>query len=117
MIRRPPISPRTGTLFPYTTLFRAPSARAARLRCARVPLSPDSMSEAVDAGDRALVDALLRGRRAGGVAFQQARLLDRRPVAAAQRTALRTGREGAAGQRFGLGLVAPRSEERRGGQE
>src|SRR3546814_8510159 len=48
-----------------------PSARAARLRCARVPLSPDSMSEAVDAGDRALVDALLRGRRAGGVAFQQ----------------------------------------------
>src|SRR3546814_774610 len=83
-----------------------PAARAARLRCARVPLSPDSMSETVDAGDRALVDALLRGRRAGGVAFQQARLLDRRPVAAAQRTDLRTGREGAAGQRFGLGVVA-----------
>src|SRR5690606_33489061 len=76
-----------------------PSARAARLRCARVPPSPDSMSEAVDAGDRALVDALLRGGRAGGVAFQQARLLDRRPVAAAQRADLRTGVEGAAGQR------------------
>src|SRR3546814_3199538 len=35
MIRRPPRSPRTATLFPYTTLFRsrqqAPRARRARL--------------------------------------------------------------------------------------
>src|SRR3546814_18009926 len=28
MIRRPPISTRTDTLFPYTTLFRSPSCRA-----------------------------------------------------------------------------------------
>src|SRR3546814_13471119 len=28
MIRRPPISTRTTTLFPYTTLFRSPAARA-----------------------------------------------------------------------------------------
>src|SRR3546814_10986368 len=28
MIRRPPISTRTDTLFPYTTLFRSPSLRA-----------------------------------------------------------------------------------------
>src|SRR3546814_15318648 len=27
MIRRPPISTRTDTLFPYTTLFRSPEAR------------------------------------------------------------------------------------------
>src|SRR3546814_11659403 len=27
MIRRPPRSPRTDTLFPYTTLFRAPTVR------------------------------------------------------------------------------------------
>src|SRR3546814_629148 len=39
MIRRPPRSTRTDTLFPYTTLFRSPSqqnftqAPAARLRC------------------------------------------------------------------------------------
>src|SRR5690606_3627835 len=58
-----------------------------------------------------LVDALLRGGRAGGVAFQQARLLDRRPVAAAQRADLRTGVEGAAGQRLGPGVVA---EQQRG---
>src|SRR3546814_3255665 len=29
MIRRPPSSTRTDTLFPYTTLFRSPEARAA----------------------------------------------------------------------------------------
>src|SRR3546814_16130101 len=28
MIRRPPISTRTDTLFPYTTLFRSPGSRA-----------------------------------------------------------------------------------------
>src|SRR3546814_11498888 len=30
MIRRPPRSTRTDTLFPYTTLFRSPDLRAAR---------------------------------------------------------------------------------------
>src|SRR3546814_4206685 len=30
MIRRPPRSTRTDTLFPYTTLFRSPRAKAAR---------------------------------------------------------------------------------------
>src|SRR3546814_11607455 len=29
MLRRPPVSTRTDTLFPYTTLFRAGSGRAA----------------------------------------------------------------------------------------
>src|SRR3546814_3733274 len=33
MIRRPPRSTRTDTLFPYTTLFRSRSARCAWLRC------------------------------------------------------------------------------------
>src|SRR3546814_2458909 len=31
MIRRPPRSTRTDTLFPYTTLFRSPLGKAARL--------------------------------------------------------------------------------------
>src|SRR3546814_18706151 len=39
MIRRPPISTRTATLFPYTTLFRAPVAalppQVGRLPCHR----------------------------------------------------------------------------------
>src|SRR3546814_17181826 len=30
MIRRPPISTRTDTLFPYTTLFRSPQRRSGR---------------------------------------------------------------------------------------
>src|SRR3546814_14339609 len=40
MIRRPPRSTRTDTLFPYTTLFRSasePRARAARRHAVRVP--------------------------------------------------------------------------------
>src|SRR3546814_1199172 len=32
MIRRPPRSTRTDTLFPYTTLFRSPQSRRARAR-------------------------------------------------------------------------------------
>src|SRR3546814_6884492 len=32
MIRRPPRSTRTDTLFPYTTLFRSPGGRAGRRR-------------------------------------------------------------------------------------
>src|SRR3546814_17330198 len=34
MIRRPPISTRTYTLFPYTTLFRAKQPLCPRTRCA-----------------------------------------------------------------------------------
>src|SRR3546814_4683015 len=36
MIRRPPRSTRTDTLFPYTTLFRALAGRRHRLLCAVV---------------------------------------------------------------------------------
>src|SRR3546814_1357745 len=36
MIRRPPRSTRTDTLFPYTTLFRSPVHRAAGLRRRRL---------------------------------------------------------------------------------
>src|SRR3546814_3311086 len=39
MIRRPPRSTRTDTLFPYTTLFRS-AARFARVRLALHPLVP-----------------------------------------------------------------------------
>src|SRR3546814_6669173 len=35
MIRRPPISTRTDTLFPYTTLFRSPRPRRERARSHR----------------------------------------------------------------------------------
>src|SRR3546814_4924748 len=54
MIRRPPRSTRTDTLFPYTTLFR--SGRTAARRCGLAPRT------AADAGDRGTA-AARRGRR------------------------------------------------------
>src|SRR3546814_14456955 len=40
MIRRPPRSTRTDTLFPYTTLFRSPARLAAGRRSWWLPLAP-----------------------------------------------------------------------------
>src|SRR3546814_4048506 len=40
MIRRPPRSTRTDTLFPYTTLFRSPAATLPRLPPPPVPARP-----------------------------------------------------------------------------
>src|SRR3546814_15302618 len=37
MIRRPPRSTRTDTLFPYTTLFRSGDSSRARCTCTRPP--------------------------------------------------------------------------------
>src|SRR3546814_7168781 len=41
MIRRPPRSTRTDTLFPYTTLFRSALNRILIGRCERVPFTSD----------------------------------------------------------------------------
>src|SRR3546814_10147500 len=41
MIRRPPISTRTDTLFPYTTLFRSYAIRIDFLRCQNFRLKKD----------------------------------------------------------------------------
>src|SRR3546814_12304080 len=66
MIRRPPRSTRTDTLFPYTTLFRSPSPAKAggkegRLRA--IGSRPDERHRAV-----------LDGRTGwGGVSFESAR--------------------------------------------
>src|SRR3546814_12267505 len=49
MIRRPPRSTRTDTLFPYTTLFRSrrPAARAVRTRSSRRPRGREAAEAAV----------------------------------------------------------------------
>src|SRR3546814_16232882 len=90
MIRPPPRSTRTDTLFPYTTLFR-------------------SAAEGLEAGEVALLQQLERGAAAGADVVDlagQPELSDRgRRVAAADH------REGT---RLSDGL---RSEERRVGQE
>src|SRR3546814_6246062 len=67
MIRRPPRSTRTDTLFPYTTLFRSPiqlldfEPRAAH----QVPLlirmekTERALSKAINSGDSDLIDLVL----------------------------------------------------------
>src|SRR3546814_18651861 len=79
MIRRPPRSTRTDTLFPYTTLFR--SARAAGAAAARF-LGPDRTRPQEGAEDRrrfrpsaaarggAAINYHPSGRRARGVALR-----------------------------------------------
>src|SRR3546814_16274197 len=56
MIRRPPRSTRTDTLFPYTTLFRSPAARdAGRFG------GPDRLQQHQDQVDRAADEGRLFG--------------------------------------------------------
>src|SRR3546814_5744334 len=57
MIRRPPRSTRTDTLFPYTTLFRSGTSRGRAATAARhvrrLPACPAAPSAGIDAGRRA----------------------------------------------------------------
>src|SRR3546814_16864866 len=96
MIRRPPRSTRTDTLFPYTTLFR--SLGAFERTGAGIARIEDAVDILAEAGDVA-VAADDRQRRAGG---DDARSFDK---------AVR----GAAAQR--IGGILRRSEERRVGEE
>src|SRR3546814_7415455 len=63
MIRRPPRSTRTDTLFPYTTLFRS----ASNAHCARVVshLERRRRGDRGAAGGRARADRPVAARRAG----------------------------------------------------
>src|SRR3546814_3338894 len=61
MIRRPPRSTRTDTLFPYTTLFRSPveeAVKALQRRC--------RIGRAADAGEEVRQDHLKRFARRRG---------------------------------------------------
>src|SRR3546814_11098352 len=83
MIRRPPRSTRTDTLFPYTTLFRSPRSRWCRVgRCIvadRLGLQPHCAFELRAAGlDRIEIIMLLRGDQAFVVLARKLRV-DRQP--------------------------------------
>src|SRR3546814_3918519 len=65
MIRRPPRSTRTDTLFPYTTLFRSWREPRFRSRSTRVPRTCDVLGRA--ALCRGALSGLLVGCRAGDV--------------------------------------------------
>src|SRR3546814_10091713 len=51
MIRRPPRSTRTDTLFPYTTLFRSPLVTTRFDEGAEVHIAPHIVDEHVDAAE------------------------------------------------------------------
>src|SRR3546814_4147685 len=48
MIRRPPRSTRTDTLFPYTTLFRSPETRGPGKRCSKTDTIKPAFTAAPD---------------------------------------------------------------------
>src|SRR3546814_3256573 len=51
MIRRPPRSTRTDTLFPYTTLFRSLRRRAGRQRLGEIIFVDDAATDGVGFGE------------------------------------------------------------------
>src|SRR3546814_10610218 len=63
MIRRPPRSTRTDTLFPYTTLFRSRRPRRVALKKERGSTRDVRGREARPVEDRELVSGVLRQRR------------------------------------------------------
>src|SRR3546814_16717804 len=76
MIRRPPRSTRTDTLFPYTTLFRSLEQQQAVTFQDFAKLVPGLQLEQSNAGEGRLV---LRGINTGGVASTVANYIDEPP--------------------------------------
>src|SRR3546814_8756558 len=86
MIRRPPRSTRTDTLFPYTTLFRSQEAVDAiriAVRRASLRVDPDPVDREAPGDARTAVD----GVQHAPVPACPCRRMDRNPEAAAQRRA------------------------------
>src|SRR3546814_14023182 len=78
MIRRPPRSTRTDTLFPYTTLFRSVEADGGDLRLA---VEGATLVEHQGDGDGAIVHQLLAAFQHRAVARQQAAAVIDQPAA------------------------------------
>src|SRR3546814_17619878 len=119
MIRRPPRSTRTDTLFPYTTLFRSHrhrlddcflGRRIRQLLCAGADEDRDRRAVPVDADDR------LYGRRSGTGQpdFLPARLLRACRLAA---RAVGAGSAVAMGVQDRMGCGAPPRHQCRGGED
>src|SRR3546814_8971022 len=85
MIRRPPRSTRTDTLFPYTTLFRSPS-RGRRIRENKMKLD-SAVSAVVTGGASGLGAATARALAAKGVKVAIFDLQEEKGVAVANEIA------------------------------
>src|SRR3546814_13977932 len=66
MIRRPPRSTRTDTLFPYTTLFRSAADFPIARRHQRIDAARRRMARGIEQLHDATVDASVAGRQGGG---------------------------------------------------
>src|SRR3546814_13030824 len=85
MIRRPPISTRTDTLFPYTTLFRSSSpeiARSAALPISSQPAAPAVPPAVATASRAAEISPAFSSPAAINVAMSIETLPDDRPLVA-----------------------------------
>src|SRR3546814_693159 len=102
MIRRPPRSTRTDTLFPYTTLFRSPSTD--QLKATRASLAAVTLISAPSPGARVRRVVSLRTTVAFGVAGGAGAAAGPLPPLAACATATRTCSADAAAS-----MAAPRA--------
>src|SRR3546814_11798891 len=112
MIRRPPRSTRTDTLFPYTTLFRSGIARFRVQRELEVTtpfrqIEAEIESLPQDGGVLASIERAALEQEARRFAESQGYAVDWNAVAQLDDEALVNG----------IGQMAPRSEERRVGKE
>src|SRR3546814_3777443 len=93
MIRRPPGSTRTDTLFPYTTLFRSPCSAGLRREVGELraelddalPDDPEAGAPGRGAGKRAVVVAQPPEHQVGEAAAEHGSRRDVAPVVAADR--------------------------------
>src|SRR3546814_2825644 len=106
MIRRPPVSTRTDTLFPYTTLVRSLGARGRGCAAAVVP-----RTRAGRAAGRVAAHALPRQRRRTGEGFGNADDARGSAVGAARTGDARPADRGAGFGVRGPACGADRSEE------
>src|SRR3546814_17212345 len=112
MIRPPPRSTRTDTLFPYTTLFRSMDDGVSALD--QSPKAARKVQRALDPDDAGLGGLRLSGQRADGIAL--------RDCAFGEVASDKAGRpgDGDCGRHAALmpspGAPGKRSEERRGGK-
>src|SRR3546814_12420279 len=76
MLRRPPRSTRTDTLFPYTTLFRSVACQAAKSDVLGSDFEPETVNPVLLVGKAAIalaVHPLIAGRRKDKAAFTGAK--------------------------------------------
>src|SRR3546814_8886289 len=114
MIRRPPRSTRTDTLFPYTTLFRSHSVSLRReIRQAAIGCSPSTCDGPIHGAEPAnAIFDLMRCRIAERQAHMVARCVVGRPrEETAARDQMHTGVSSARGEQIAVDAIGQRQPD------